>query len=260
MFNHIIKYALLIFVLGYGILFTYSLASPQHIEQNARAFIKKKILEKTHQKIDNLGAKHIDNRLVKLSAKIFKQKTQRLNAYKKALKNKVGQKLAAVTGEMKNLDCECRKKYAKYIKGFFTAKITSLTQASKKLQEFMRYKYMQVVQNIIEDMRIFLGSSFFVLLFMLVLLFIKPLAKIQISLVSFLMLLSTLSTSYLYLFKQNWFYTILYSDYWGFWYIFYIGIIFLLLCDILFNKARITTEIINTILHGLGSALSAVPC
>ena len=117
MFNHIIKYALLIFVLGYGILFTYSLASPQHIEQNARAFIKKKILEKTHQKIDNLGAKHIDNRLVKLSAKIFKQKTQRLNAYKKALKNKVGQKLAAVTGEMKNLDCECRKKYAKYIKG-----------------------------------------------------------------------------------------------------------------------------------------------
>lgn len=115
MFNQIIKYTLLIFVLGYGILFAYSLASPQHIEQNARAFIKKKILEKTHQKIDNLGAEHKDNELVKLSAKIFKQKTQRLNAYKKTLKNKVDQKLAAVIGEMKNLDCKCRKKYAKNI-------------------------------------------------------------------------------------------------------------------------------------------------
>jgi hypothetical protein len=74
------------------------------------------------------------------------------------------------------------------------------------------------------------------------------------------MLTSTLLTSYLYLFKQNWFYTILYSEYWGFWYLFYIGIIFLFLCDIIFNKARITTEIVNAILNALGSAFSTVPC
>ena len=260
MFGQIIKFLLIIFTLGYGILFAYSLSSPHNIERSARTFIKEKIAEKTHEKIDNIGAKYKDNKLVKISAKIFKRKSQKLKQYKESLKNRVSEKLAAVMAKMKNLDCECRKKYAAYYKNIILSKITSLTQSTKKLQEFMQYKYMHIVQSLIKDMRIFLGSSFFLLLTMLTLLFIKPLAKMQISLVASMMLTSTLLTSYLYLFKQNWFYTILYSEYWGFWYLFYIGIIFLFLCDIIFNKARITTEIVNAILNALGSAFSTVPC
>ena len=260
MFSTIIKYFLILATLLYGGLFFYTLSSPHTIEKHARTFIKEKIAEKTHEKIDNIGAKYKENKLVKISAKLFKQKSQKLKQYKEALKNKVNEKLAAVMTKMKDLDCECRKKYATHFKIFFTAKIASLSKATKKLEAFMTSKYMFVLKNLIHDFRIFSGSSFFVLLIMLILLFIKPLAKIQISLVASLMLVSTLLTSYLYLFKQNWFYTVLYSDYWGFWYLFYVGVIFLLLCDILFNKARITTEIVNALLNALGSAFSAVPC
>jgi hypothetical protein len=95
---------------------------------------------------------------------------------------------------------------------------------------------------------------------MLLLLFAKPQASIQVNMLAGFMLISTVVSSYLYIFKQNWFYTIIYNDFVGFAYLMYLGIIFLFLCDIIFNKARITTEIVNMILNAIGSSLTAFSC
>ena len=62
-----------------------------------------------------------------------------------------------------------------------------------------------------------------------------------------------------YLPGQDWFYTILYNDYMGFGYVAYIGVIFGFLTDVVFNAARITTQVINSILNAIGSALSVAP-
>jgi len=75
-----------------------------------------------------------------------------------------------------------------------------------------------------------------------------------------LMLLSTVVSSYFYIFKQNWFYTVIYNDFVGYAYLMYLGLIFFFLCDIIFNKARIITEIVNMILNGIGSTLTAFTC
>jgi len=45
----------------------------------------------------------------------------------------------------------------------------------------------------------------------------------------------------------------------GFGYLAYIGVIFGFLMDVAFNKARVTTEIINGILNAIGSAVSVAP-
>ena len=74
------------------------------------------------------------------------------------------------------------------------------------------------------------------------------------------MLLSTGVCSYFYLFEQNWFYTILYSDYTGFGYIVYLVLVFAILCDIVFNKARVTTEFLNACLQAIGQAGAFSPC
>jgi len=95
---------------------------------------------------------------------------------------------------------------------------------------------------------------------MLLLLFTKPQVSMQVSMLAGLMLVSTAVSSYFYLFKQNWFYTIIYNDFIGYAYLMYLGIIFLFLCDIIFNKARVTTEIVNALLNALGSSVSAVSC
>ncbi len=49
-------------------------------------------------------------------------------------------------------------------------------------------------------------------------------------------------------------------DYLGYAYLGYLGLVFLLLCDIVLNRAKVTTEIVNAILDAIGSTLSAVPC
>ena len=260
MINTIIKTFLVLGTLIYGVAFVYSFTSPQSIEKNARGFIKEQVAKKTYEKIDNIGSKYKENRLVKLSAKIFKKKKEQLSLYKESLKLKIDEKLANVMAKMLDLNCECRQKYKGIFHNFITTKITDLKTATKKLETFMTQKYMYVVENIIKDFRIFLGSSFIVLLIMLLLLFTKPQVSIQVNMLAGLMLVSTLVSSYLYIFKQNWFYTIIYNDFLGFAYLMYLGIIFLFLCDIIFNKARITTEIVNMILNAIGSAASAISC
>ena len=260
MLNTIIKIFLILSTLIYGAAFIYSFTSPQTIEKNARGFIKEQVAKKTHEKIDSIGSKHKDNKLVKLSANLFKKKKEQLVLYKEGLKLKIDEKLANVMAKMLDLDCECRQKYKERFHNFITTKIINLKTATKTLEAFMTQKYMYVIQNIIKDFRIFLGSSFFVLLLMLVLLYIKPQVTIQIDVLASMMLVSTVVSSYLYLFKQNWFYTIIYNDFIGYAYLMYLGIIFLFLCDIIFNKARIITEIVNAILNALGSSVSAVSC
>lgn len=260
MINTFIKIFLILATFVYGMAFVYALTSAEKIEDNARGFIKEQIAKKTHEKIDNIGSKHKDNKLVKLSAKIFKKKAAEVSHYKEALKSKIDEKLVAVMVKMKNMDCKCRQKYKGILHSFITTKITDLKTATKKLETFMTQKYMFVVENIVKDFRVFLGSSFFVLLTMLLLLFTKPQVSIQVSMLAGLMLVSTAISSYFYLFKQNWFYTIIYNDFIGYAYLMYLGIIFLFLCDIIFNKARVTTEIVNALLNALGSSISAVSC
>ena len=256
MINKIIKTFLILGTIIYGIAFAYSLTSSEKIEQSARGFIKEKVSEKTHEKIDNIGSKYKDNKLVKLSAKIFKKKTEELKFYKESLRLKVDEKLAIVMVKMRNLDCECRKKYTKLFHGLISAKILSLKTATRKLDEFMTQKYMYVIKNLINDFRIFLGSSLFILLLMLVLIFIKPQVTMQVNVLAGVMLVATAISSYLYVFNQNWFYTIIYNDFLGYFYLLYMGIIFLFLCDMIFNKARVTESII----HGIGSGPASISC
>ena len=260
MIQKTVKIFLFLSVLVYGVAFVYSFTSPQTIEKNARGFIKEQVSKKTHEKIENIGQKHKDNKFVKLSSRIFKKKKEKLKLYKEALKYKVDEKLAMVMAKMLDLNCSCRQKYKGVFHDLITTKITNLKTATKTLEAFMTQKYIYVVNNIIKDFRIFLGSSFVVLLIMLFLLFSKPQVGIQVNMLAGLMLLSTVISSYFYIFKQNWFYTIIYNDFVGFSYLVYLGIIFLFLCDIIFNKARITTEVVNVILNAIGSSLTAVSC
>jgi len=90
--------------------------------------------------------------------------------------------------------------------------------------------------------------------------FAKPQAMAHLFVPGVLLVLATLIASTIYIFGQDWFYTILYNDYMGFGYLVYLSVIFSVLMDIVLNKARVTTEIINGVAQGLGSALSVSPC
>ncbi len=247
MIQKTVKIFLFLSVLIYGVAFVYSFTSPQTIEKNARGFIKEQVSKKTHEQIDNIGTKYKDNKLVKLSSQIFKKKKEQLALYKESLKLNIDEKLANVMTKMLDLNCECRKKYKGMFHDFIVTKITNLKTVTKTLEAFMTQKYMYVVNNIIKDFRIFLGSNFLVLFLMLILLYSKPQETKKINLLAGWMFIFTLLSSYLYLFNQNWFYTILYNDFMGYLYLLSLGIIFLFLIDIIFNKGRITNVLFSSI-------------
>ena len=67
-------------------------------------------------------------------------------------------------------------------------------------------------------------------------------------------------TAGLYLFAQDWLHTILFNDYVGLAYVAWLGVVVLLLDDILGNRARVSTRVVNAVLQTGGAGASTVSC
>jgi len=192
--------------------------------------------------------------------KLQQETDDKLQSLKKQLKDDTPRMIAEQMAKVSNLSCECRKNWEKILRSSLNFRIASLEKAKEKLAIFAQAKYMQIVEKLTLDIRIFLGANSVIFLFLLIASFVKPKATEHLFLPGLLMLISTIICSYFYLFEQNWFYTIVYSSYTGYGYVAYLTIVFSILCDIVFNKARISTEIINLFLSAIGSAFSVAGC
>jgi hypothetical protein len=246
--NKSIKIIITFFVILYGALFVLTFLSPHTIEKEAQSFIAKKISERTHERIDKIGSgKIFKSKLMLLAKKKMKKEKAKLLAFKIMLHEKADEKLAKVMTKMSDKDSACRKKHQKFFHGILTIGIKLFSNGIKKIEQFMSQSYMLVMQKVLDDFKIFIGSNFFVLALLLLLLHIKPLSTKSLEILAGLMLVSTLISSYFYIFNQNWFFTLIFDSYVGFGYLVYLGILFGFLVDIGLNKARVTTNLFNGI-------------
>ena len=253
----------LVGLLLFSIFFGLSFGVPGYVEEIGKDFIKQELQDKTNEKIDkvvDLDFSSSDNKVAKLAGKLLKRNEEKLERLRSDLKSNMHVQLAAVIAEMRDLDCECRKKYENWLKQGYESQITSLEKVNEKLLDFMKGKYMQVANELKRDVRIFTGSNAVIFLLLILVSFFKPRAIAHLFLPAILLTVSTMVIAFFYIFEQNWLMTIIYSDYWGFAYLGYVGVLFLFLCDIVFNSARVTTEIINALLNALGQAVTVGPC
>ena len=206
------------------------------------------IIKKTEQKIKSIENIQKDSRFGSLVSKLIKNNQSKVASLKQDLNHKLNEKIADVVAKMANLDCECRKKYAIAIEHQLKLKVDSLSHINEKLTDFMKGKYMEVSIKLKRDVRIFLISNALIFLFLLVTSFLQPKGIKQLFLPATLLMTSSVVASYFYIFKQNWFMTIMFGNYVGWLYLLYLLLIFLFLCDIVFNKARVSTFILeNTV-------------
>ncbi len=247
-----------VLIFGSSFIFTYS--TPGFVEEIGKDFIKSKIEEKTNQKIESLKLNNSNNALVQFATKLENRNEEKINKLKEKLKSKAHIKLATVISEMRNFDCECRKKYENHFKKNTEKQIFTLQNANSLLLDFMKTKYMEVSNKLKKDLRIFTGSNTIVFMLLVLISFFKPKAITHLFLPAVLLVISTAFCSYFYIFEQNWFFTIIYNTYLGWCYLIYLGVVFAFLCDIVFNKARVTTQLLNRVLNILGAAASVVPC
>lgn len=90
--------------------------------------------------------------------------------------------------------------------------------------------------------------------------FARPRAIDHLLFPGLLLMGAVVVSSYCYLFEQNWFYIAVYSNYYGFAYLAFLGCIFALLLDIFLNRGKVTTHLGNGMLNAVGSAISLTPC
>lgn len=239
-----------------GTLFSLTFLSPEKIEASAKRFVQYQIEKEIQQKHQDLKASPFAEKAQGL-ADSFGIETTQLQG---DLTNNLPEKIASVIASMCGFDCERKKAVASAITEGYLDRIRNIKIAEDSLGNIIKGKYLQIVENLRFDLRIFLGTNLLSFLILLAVSFAKPQAVQHLFLPGILLLLATGTSATIYIFGQDWFYTILYNDYMGYAYSVYLVLIFALFMDIVFNRARITTEIINTIANAIGSAFSVMPC
>jgi hypothetical protein len=243
-------------LLLFSFVFLITFISPVHFEKTGKEFIQAQVQKEVSDEIDNVKIVPLE----KVAGLLNKKYGDEISGLKQKLKDGLPEKIAAITAEMQDLSCECRRDMENQIRQSFTWRIASLDLAREQLNKLIRGKYMDVVEKLMRDLRIFTGTNAFIFMLLLAVSFFRASAIAQLFLPAVLLVIATLVSSYFYVFEQNWFLNIVYNDYVGYGYIAYVSIVFLLLCDVVLNRAKVTTEILNALLGAAGRTASLTPC
>lgn len=142
----------------------------------------------------------------------------------------------------------------------FVWRIANTSVAQERLTMLIRSKYMETASKLPREFRIFTGTNMIVFTLLPIAVRVKRQAGIQLLPAASVLFLAASVTAYMYLFNQNWLHTLVFSDFVGLTYFAYLCGVFALLCDIMFNWARVTVKLVNVALNGIGSAVQATPC
>ena len=240
----------------FGLLLSLTFMSPKAVEESAKGFVKFQIEKEVREKQYLLSQSSVAEKALNITARLGYEKGR----IQDGLDNKLPEKIASILASMCGYDCEKKKALAKSITSGYLDRIKNIQLATSTLGDIVKGKYLEIVSNLKTDLRIFLGVNFLMFFLLLTASFARPKAIEHLFLPGILLLAATILSSSIYIFGQDWFYTILYNDYMGFGYLAYIAVIFGVFIDIYFNKAKVTTEIINGVANAAGSAFSVIPC
>lgn len=237
--------------------FMLTYTTPTWIETFAADFIESEARKKIDTSIDAIAPAESESALGRLAQSIYEENEAQITQLKSVLKDKVHEQWAAALAEARSLDCECRQKWEDLFENVMNSELALLQAGNEQVLSLIQSTYMDVLTNLKRDIRIFSGSNAAIFLILLLISFLKPHAVIHLLVPGILLTASTLICSYFYIFQQDWLLTIIYNDYLGLAYLGWLGFVFLFLCDIIFNKGRITTNVLNAIFR---SITSFTPC
>ena len=237
---------------------TYSV--PEWVEEFANEYIESEAQKRIDSTIDAIRPPESDSALGRLAQSLYQENEAQIEQLRANLRNQVHEQWAAALARVRDLDCECRQQWEAWLESGFQTNIALLQAANDQISRFIHSTYMDVANELKRDVRIFTASNAAVFILLLLVSLLKPRAITHLFLPGVLLAVSTLICSYFYIFEQNWLLTIIHSSYLGFAYLAWLVVVFLFLCDIVFNRGRITTEILNAMFSAIGSAFSVVPC
>lgn len=236
--------------------FTATFLSPIHYERLGREFIQTQVEAEAREVLGEASALPG----VGVARALGEAYGREIDQIRRSLDEGLPERIAAEVARMQDLDCECRELLTGVVRDALESGIARRATAMDRLTAIIRGAYVDVVRELLLDLRIFTGTNAAVLLVLLVVSFVRERAMAHLVLPSVLLLVALLVSSWFYLFEQNWFFTIVSGDYAGLAYTAYLGASFLFLCDIALNKGRVTTVVCNVVLGAVGAAGRLSPC
>lgn len=242
--------------LFFGIAFLVSFVRPLVVESIAREFVRREVEARVQERIASLDG----SRLGALAQRVLARNDHRIAEAKRKLAEGVPAKVAAVVAQMQDAGCECRNFVELAVSSSLMLDVLSRTAANEQLTRLIRNKYAEVVQALLREFRIFTAANALVFLLLGATAYFRRTAGLQLLLPAVVLAGAAVLVGSMYLFGQDWLHTILFSDYVGLGYFAYLGVAAVFLADVIFNHARVTTEIVNAGFQLAGAAIQAVPC
>ena len=240
--------------------FAITFGTPEWVEDFAKDYIERKAAERIDESIDSLELPESDSALINLAQTMYERNSDRIEQLKADLKNEVHERRADAIARIRDLDCECRDRLARKLEEGTETQIVLVDAANDRIVDFIQYKYLEVVDDLKRDIRIFTASNGMACLLLLLISLLKPRAINHLFLPGVLLAVSLVVCTNMYIFQQDWLLIIINGDYMGFAYLIWLGAIFVFLCDIVLNRGRITGWLLNAFFNAIGSAASVSPC
>lgn len=242
--------------LAFGFLFVASWVDPGYVERTAGEIVRYQVEKKVGEKVEALDAKFLAGQAGVL-AKAYRDE---IGQIQRQLREGLPEQIAAVIADMRDLDCDCRQKVEKSLREGFEGQMAIAAQAKERLSALIRTQYLATAEKLTREFRIFTGSNALVFILLGVATLARRQAGVHLLPAAVVLLAASALTGYGYLFGQNWLHTLLFNDYVGWAFVGYLAVVFGFLCDLLFNRARVTAKLLNGVFNILSAGIEVLPC
>jgi hypothetical protein len=237
----------------FGAAFVVSYARPALVEQAAATVVRNEVERRVRETAFALDG----GALAEIAARAAPQKQAEIARVHALLADSVAARVARVAAEMRDPDCPCRRPVAGAALGW---RLVRLSQLDERLTALARARYLDVTAQLMREFRIFTAANALVLLFLGIAVVTRPSARLHLLPPAVILVCSAALVGLVYLFGQDWLHTIVFSSYLGLWYFAYLGAAFVLLGDVVLNRGRITTHLLNAGSGAVGSTAAVLPC
>lgn len=221
--------------------------APQWLERRARAYVTHSIRGEIVRKYPRFG--HLDS----------------VGGLRTDLRERAGRAIGLAESDAADViamwlsllckhDCSDRSQIAAPIRAVFLERVRRLGVAVERVEEWVQGRYDAVVSEIVRDLRIFTGSNAIMFLLAFVAALLTPRAPRTLAVVSGSLVGGAVLGTGLYIFGQNWLYTLVFANYFGTAYAAWVAVIVGVLLDLVLNRGRIVRAVVETITGALSAA------
>ncbi|HET9957334.1 MAG TPA: hypothetical protein VFQ61_22705 [Polyangiaceae bacterium] len=227
----------LLTALALGTCATWLTVAPESIERRLRPHVIQKLRDEARVRFPALDSW---SRWVEGAQSASAHYRRRLDSGEP---EKLARLLAPVLDSLCELDCG-EGAIASTIREGFAESIRSWDLVSARLRSWARGRYSELISQVVADVRVFLWTNAGLLGLAAGILYWRGAGRVAV-LFSGVLLVTVAIGAYLYVFGQDWLFTLLFARYLGYGYLGWCALIAVALLDCAFNRGRIVSALLG---------------